>query len=441
MQRSISDTDKGPNRPIRYLKVSKQPEQANLGLQGSRPKDILIMSTTLDFRPPTGQTARPAIFPMLEIHATKSPSNTVSPSKTESPSKTGRVAWNRPYAWSTIIPSVRRQESIEGALIGCAIGESIGGLGRSKQARLRSELCSKPPGQIDPGVLVASHRTEGMLVSVQAVLLSQAMSENFQSHLSERLAWYQRLQPTAYIGGFVNSLLGRSQSTAKLGDDPLVRALALSVLMQGHHDGALSWVEDSTQLTFGNRWVIQASFLIATAAQVAQFHRTSHQISTANLLKDLRSATGSQEIQQRLDALIEAQEADETADSASRILGCKEHRWQDHLVDNALLAIYTFARHPDAIHKGLAELLELRGNLQGVLSLYAGLATVQSGVQGLPGLWPDRLSLYPYSSTWVQQYTDRCVDWPHGPEDIQATRCLPSHPVGQFVRNLCRGFA
>ena len=441
MQRSISDTDKGPNRPIRYFKVSKQPEQANLGLQGSRPKDILIMSTTLDFRPPTGQTARPAIFPMLEIHPTKSPSNTVSPSKTESPSKTGRVAWNRPYAWSTIIPSVRRQESIEGALIGCAIGESIGGLGRSKQARLRSELCSKPPGQIDPGTLVASHRTEGMLVSVQAVLLSQAMSENFQSHLSERLAWYQRLQPTAYLGGFVNSLLGRSQSTAKLGDDPLVRALALSVLMQGHHDGALSWVEDSTQLTFGNRWVIQASFLIATAAQVAQFHRTSHQISTANLLKDLRSATGSQEIQQRLDALIEAQEADETADSASRILGCKEHRWQDHLVDNALLAIYTFARHPDAIHKGLAELLELRGNLQGVLSLYAGLATVQSGVQGLPGLWPDRLSLYPYSSTWVQQYTDRCVDWPHGPEDIQATRCLPSHPVGQFVRNLCRGFA
>lgn len=365
----------------------------------------------------------------------------MSPTKIGSPSKTGRVAWNRPYAWSTIIPSVRRQESIEGAFIGCAIGESIGGLGRSKQSRLRSELCSKPPGEIDPGVLVASHRTEGMLVSVQAVLLSQAMSENFQSHLSERLAWYQRLQPTAYLGGFVNSLLGRSQSTAKLGDDPLVRALALSVLMQGHHDGALSWVEDSTQLTFGNRWVIQASFLIATAAQVAQFHRTSHQISTANLLKDLRSATGSQEIQQRLDALIEAQEADETADSASRILGCKEHRWKDHLVDNALLAIYTFARHPDAIHRGLAELLELRGNLRGVLSLYAGLATVQSGVQGLPGLWPDRLSLYPYSSAWVQQYTDRCVDWPHGPEDIQATSCLPSHPVGQFVRNLCRGFA
>jgi hypothetical protein len=111
------------------------------------------------------------------------------------------------------------------------------------------------------------------------------------------------------------------------------------------------------------------------------------------------------------------------------------------LVDNALLAIYTFARHPDAIDKGLAELLELHGNLRGVLSLYAGLATVQSGVRGLPGLWPDRLSLYPYSSAWVQQYIDRCVEWPHGPEDIQATRCLPSHPVGQFVRNLCRGFA
>ena len=393
------------------------------------------MSTTLDYRPPTSQTARPAVFPMLEIRSTKSLSTTGSLSKTT------RAAWSRPYAWSTIIPSVRRHESIEGALIGCAIGESIGRLGRSKQVRLRSALNSKPLGNIDPGVLVASHRTEGFLVGIQAVLLSQAMSEKFQSHLSQRLAWYQRFQPTAYVGGLIQSLLGRSQTAAKLGDDPLIRALALSVLMQGHHDGALSWVQDSTQISFGNRWVTQASFLIATAAQVAQFHRTDHQISTSSLLKDLRSATGSQEVQQRLDALIEALEAGETAVSASRILGCEDHRWEDHLVDNALLAIYTFARYPDAIDKGLAELLELRGNLQGVLALYAGLATVHSGVQGLPSLWTDRLSLYPYSSAWVQQYIDRCVDWPHGPEDIQATRCLPSHPIGQFVRNLCRGFA
>lgn len=392
------------------------------------------MSTTLDYRPPTSQTARPAVFPMLEIHSTKSLSTTGALSNT------GRVAWSRPYAWSTIIPSVRRQESIEGALIGCAIGESIGRLGRSKQVRLRSELSSKPLGNIDPGILAASHRTEGFLVSIQAVLLSQAMSENFESHLSQRLAWYQRFQPTAYVGGLIRSLRGRSETTAKLGDDPLVRALALSVLMQGHHDGALSWVQDSTQMTFGNRWVTQASFLIATAAQVAQFHRTAHQISTSNLLKDLRAATGSQEVQQRLDALVDAMEADQRALSASRILGCEDHRWKDHLVDNALLAIYTYARHPGSIQTGLAELLELRGNLQGVLSLYAGLATIHSGVQGLPSLWTDRLSLYPYSSAWVQGYVDRCADWPHGPEDIQATRCLPSHPIGQFVRNLCRGF-
>jgi hypothetical protein len=219
-----------------------------------------------------------------------------------------------------------------------------------------------------------------------------------------------------------------------------MRALVLSVIMQGHHDGALDWIQESTQISYANRWVTQASFLVATATQIAQFQRTAHQASVSGLLEDLKAATGSKEIENRIDALIDAKSQNRSVLQASKILSGKD-RWQDHLVDNALLAIYGYVRYPDCIEEGLRDLSQLRGDLRGVMPIYAALATVHCSVGKIPSRWVERLSLYPYSNQWVQQYVDRCADWPHGPEDIQATRCLPSHLTGQWIRNLLRGFS
>jgi ADP-ribosylglycohydrolase len=279
-----------------------------------------------------------------------------------------------------------------------------------------------------------------MLVTVQAVLLSQAMSEQFISFLTQRLGWYQRLQPIAYAKFWVGSMKGPHLITPQFGDDPLVRAIVLSVIMQGHHDGALGWIQESTQLSYANRWVTQASFLVATTTQVAQFQGTAHQANAFELLEDLKVATGSKEIANRIDALIDAKSQNQSVLQVSKILS-GQNRWQDHLIDNALLAIYCYVRHPDRIEEGLLELSQLRGDLRGVMPIYGAFAAIHSSINKIPSRWRERLSLYPYSSQWVQQYIDRCADWPHGPEDIQATRCLPSHMTGQWIRNLCRGFS
>jgi hypothetical protein len=345
-----------------------------------------------------------------------------------------RISWSPPYTWSTIIPTVRRQESIEGAIIGCALGESIASLSLSKRARLASN-----PSAFEPGKLFPSHRTEGMLVTIQSLLLSQAMSEIFVMHLKNRLGWYQYFQPIALAKKLIGSLTGSNKFSAIVGDDPLTRAVVLSVLMQGHHDGALSWVQDSTQMSFSNRWVTQASFLVATAAQVAQSQRTRYESKVCELLEDLKLATRSKEIEQRLESLIQAKEQGLSVLQASQILGGNAY-WQDHLVDNALLAIYTYVLHPNRIELGFGELSQLRGNLSGVMSLYGALSTIHTSVQSVPSNWRERLTLYPYSGAWLQQCVDRCGDWPHGPEDIQATLCLPSHWFGQLLRNLRRGF-
>ena len=102
------------------------------------------------------------------------------------------------------------------------------------------------------------------------------------------------------------------------------------------------------------------------------------------------------------------------------------------------LGIYTYVRHSESFSAGVEDLLSIPGELHGVLAIYGSLSAIHLGIKGIPKPLRTQLSLYPYSAAWVQQYVDRCLDWPHGTEDIQRTRSLPSHPVGQILRNLSR---
>jgi|688.fasta_scaffold10197_2 hypothetical protein len=333
----------------------------------------------------------------------------------------GRIGWEPPFSWSTIVPSARRQESIEGVLLGCAVGEGLGGLSK----RWRRDVVRYRGG------LRSGYRADGMIVTIQSLLLSQAATENFCRNLSRRMGWYRWSMPVRTSmsrwftrGGFA-------------GNDPLVRAMVLSVVMQGHHEGILRWVHKSTRLTHREGLNTQGAFLVATAAQCAQFHGTKYSVEPAKLLARLAEATQSRELSERLNALqVRLDRGDELREVVVS-LGVKGG-WRDHLIGNALLGVYVYAKHSEGMLEGMQELLRLPGNLSGVAAIYGGLVAVHGGCKGIPRGWLEGLSMYPYSDGWVQGYVDRCLDWPHGPEDIQDTAALPSYPIGQFFRNLAR---
>jgi hypothetical protein len=356
----------------------------------------------------------PMVFPMLE-------GRVEGVDEHGEVSGAGRIGWESPFSWSTIVPSMRRQESIEGVLLGCAIGEGLGGLSK----RWRRDVVRYRGG------LRSGYRAEGMIVTIQSLLLSQAATENFCRNLSRRLGWYRWSMPVRTSisrwftrGGFA-------------GNDPLVRAMLLSVVMQGHHEGVLRWVHKSTQLTHRDGLNTQGSFLVATAAQCAQFHGTKYSVEPAKLLGRLAQATQSRELSQRLNALQHRLDKGDELREVVVSLGVKGG-WRDHLIGNALLGVYVYAKHSEGMLEGMQELLRLPGNLGGVAAIYGGLVAVHGGCKGIPPGWLEGLSMYPYSDGWVQGYVDRCLDWPHGPEDIQDTAALPSYPIGQFFRNLAR---
>ncbi len=344
-----------------------------------------------------------------------------------------RVGWDAPYSWSTIIPSRRRQESIEGVLIGCAIGEGLARLPWRRRLGLGAYR----------GVLRPGSRTDEMIITIQSLLLSQSATENFCRNLEKRMVWYGRSWPLSWmvrgVGGLVCGLFGRGNKGAFPGSDPLVRAMVLSVVMQGHHEGILRWVHKSTQMS--DRWgeVSQAAFLVATAAQCAQFHQTAYAVGPEEMMESLSGAAESRDLRLQLEGLGRGITGGLSIREMVKGMGC-EGRWRDDSVGNALLGVYTYARHLGDLRGGMEELLGIPGDLRGVASVFGGLGAIHGGVSGIPGDWRGALSLYPYGEEWVQGYVDRCLDWPHGPDDIQETMPLPSYPVGQLIRNFSRLF-
>jgi hypothetical protein len=385
----------------------------------------ISLESRSDARPRGGQAVGAMVFPKL---ARRGKGKSV-----ELAEGGARAGWDAPYSWSTIIPSRRRQESIEGVLIGCAIGEGLARLPWRRRLDLGAYR----------GLLCPGSRTDEMIITIQSLLLSQAATENFCRNLEKRMVWYRRSSPLLWmvrgLGRGVRKLAGGSGLVDFPGSDPLVRAMVLSVVMQGHHEGVLRWVHKSTQMS--DRWgeVTQAAMVVATAAQCAQFHQTAYAVGPVEMLGSLSEAVESRDLRLQLQGLGSGVlDGLEIREMVKRMGG--EGRWRDDLVGNALLGVYTYARHLGDLRGGMEELLGIPGDLRGVASIFGGLGAIHSGVAGIPGDWRGALRLYPYGEEWVQGYVDRCLDWPHGPDDIQETMPLPSHPLGQLIRNFRRMF-
>jgi hypothetical protein len=70
--------------------------------------------------------------------------------------------------------------------------------------------------------------------------------------------------------------------------------------------------------------------------------------------------------------------------------------------------------------------------------LAGSLAGITLGKNRIPRHWTKTVSFFPYEKAWREHLIERVKDWPHGVEDIQEARGLPSQYLGQIARNTWR---
>ena len=95
-----------------------------------------------------------------------------------------------PFQWSQVIPTHRREQAVEGMLLGGAVADAISLSRDGLHPRISLKLFGRTPihFQFQPGMGVTSQRTHLMLMTIQAILESkheadmrEAISVSFQS--------------------------------------------------------------------------------------------------------------------------------------------------------------------------------------------------------------------------------------------------------------------
>jgi ADP-ribosylglycohydrolase len=287
----------------------------------------------------------------------------------------------------------------------------------------------EPVGLLTSMLAMPGDRTHSIVMAVQSLLTSKADIKPFLAMLQSRLNWYRSTHP-------VRALLGRISGSmrAELANDPMIRSALLSVVLQGHNESARTWIAQSTKFVSSEDLVLRASMLVAMAAQCAQVLRTNHPFDPRQLLPFMAENIGDESLRNSLLRLNRLLDQRASVNRAARSLGCVRGV-RDHLIENALLAIYTFCLHSTSYRLGIEAVVRLPGDTTGIASLAGCLLGAAGGVRSIPESWLDRVSMQPYSEEWIAEYVERVHDWPHGPEDIQATASLSALRLGQVWRN------
>jgi len=347
-----------------------------------------------------------------------------------------------PYPWLSPVATRLRERSVEGLLFGCAVAEALAQAHDGLRPRVGLKLYGRNPLEyrFQPGVGLTSHRTHALLITTQALLESRTDKDRFENSLRKRISWYQRSFPFKHIQSSFSSVIRSSRSVSYdnsldlgFGDDPLVRSLILAVGLQGGMNNFSHWLEKSVEVTHGDFRVLHAATLTAYAAQIAQLHEDDalDPIKTIGMLID---ATEEPELLDHLRGIESHLRSRRSVAFVARQFG-----WSDGVPADvmavSILGVYSWLRHPTSYRNAVERAVLLGGSCSAVAVLAGSLAGITLGKNRIPRHWTKGVSFFPYDKAWREQLIERVKDWPHGVEDIQEARGLPSQYLGQIARN------
>ena len=347
-----------------------------------------------------------------------------------------------PLPYNIVVPTERRERATEGLLMGCAIAEALSLSRHGIHPRVGLKLFGRNPlqFQFQPGKGVTSHRTHALLMTFQAMLQSKTDPNIFSANLSKRIAWYQR------VFSFRNTLIHLSRLASRvkprefddsmtfgLADDPLVRSLVTSLMLQGCVDSATTWFQLSVGVSHADPRVLHASMLVGYAAQLAQMvDQTSFDAS--DIIGRLITVTDEPKLRSILLEISDSLTKNKTIAAFARQQGWGNGIPSD-VFASSIMGIYAWLRHPKRYRNCVERTIMLGGACSSAAVIAGSLSGITLGKRGIPPEWLRHFSLFPHTSQWREQLIERVKDWPHGAEDIHQTRALPSLILGQLGRN------
>ena len=341
-----------------------------------------------------------------------------------------------------MLTSQQRYQSIQGLLMGLAIGDALAQppIGRSSRTALRRLGKFKPLHYRMWFEGLYSDDTQFALMAGQSILQSRSDSDLFHQAFRRRLKWYVlSFPPGLSVGTFFAGLkcwfswLGIKAGRRNLGNSPTTRSMLLGVVLHNTGHRYQVWARDTAAITHRNPLVIDAAGVLATAGQLAAV-TSGGDIDKAAALDLLIKASKENELKSALRKLQPMLAAHLSPRKAAKQLGWSRGMTK-HIVPTTVMAIYCFLRFPTSFQRAVKSALLLAGHNDALVATVGGLVGAHVGVQKLPAELHDFLGDWPHNRTWIESLATRLSDWPHGVDDLLAAPGQPSYPPLQLLRN------
>ncbi len=341
-----------------------------------------------------------------------------------------------------MLTSQQRYQSIQGMLMGIAIGDALAqpSPGRSARRALRRLGKFRPLRYRMWLEGLYSDDTQFALMAGQALLQSRSTSELFHKSFRRRLKWYVlSLPPGLSFSTFLSGLkcwIGLKGSRNNVGHSPTTRSMLLGVVLHNTGHRYQVWARDSAAITHRHPLVMDAAGVLATAGQIAAV-TSGGKVNKAAALEMLIKASKENALKSMLLQMQPMLEARLSPRKAAQKLGYSRGMTR-HIVPTTVMAIYCFLRFPTSFRRAVKSALLLAGHNDALVATVGGLVGAHVGVQNLPEDLHDYLGDWPHNRTWIESLANRLSDWPHGVDDLLMAPGLPSYSLLQLARNLFR---
>jgi ADP-ribosyl-[dinitrogen reductase] hydrolase len=342
----------------------------------------------------------------------------------------------------------RRQEAIAGALLGMAVGDSLGlpreGLSARRARRMFGSQEIQHRFLFGRGMI--SDDTEHALMTAQSLLASGGDATRFGRSLAWRLRFWLLGMPAGVGLGTLRAILKlwigfppTSSGVHSAGNGPAMRAPIIGAVFAGDPDSMRSILTVSTRITHSDPRAQQGALAIAIAAGLAasQEHREfSHDDPPRlDLLRCIREQITDQELLGRLDKVASHLEALSTPAQLANALGLS-NGVSGYIHSTVPVAIFCWLRYLGDFRQSVVTAIRLGGDTDTVAGIVGALAGATTGPAQIPQDWIDGLFEWPRSVQWMERLADRVAR--RFPADD-----APEYPLtqslfwpGQLIRNI-----
>lgn len=311
-----------------------------------------------------------------------------------------------------------REEAIAGALLGIAVGDSVGLPLENLSPRRAARLFPGPARQrLLPGRGLLSDDTEHACLVGQALLASDGDPARFARSLGWRLRGWILGCPAgvgfATLRACLKLLVGVPPTWSGVrsaGNGPAMRAPLLGACAGDDERRLAAWVRASTVVTHTDPRAEEGALVIALAARDgARAGATG--LDAHGFLRDLparlaalRGAAPTADVQAALAQV--AAHLDRPGPALADALGLSGGV-TGYMLHTLPVALHAWLRHPGDPRAAVSDVLALGGDTDTVGAVTGGLVGATAGVSALPGDWLDGVVDWPRSVAWMRRLAAR----------------------------------